>query len=82
LISIFLILFLILVSIGSKFRGISILNDGPDDVQVDFDHVVDGDSRKIPSGVALNISQDFLVLHYKDINNTGATLYVTFIQNP
>jgi hypothetical protein len=70
-------------TLGSMIRGISIFNSGGDDVLVDFDHIIDGDSRLIPSGGSLNIGADFLDLHYQLATGaTTAVLYVTFIQNP
>jgi len=63
--------------------GISIYNNGDDDILVDFDHIIDGDSRLVPSGGSLNIGADFIDLHYQLASGgTAATIYVTFIQNP
>lgn len=68
-------------TLGSMIRGITIYNDGSNDVQVDFDKAVDGDSYLIPSGGSLSISADFQELNYKATASTS-TLYVVFIQNP
>ncbi|HBX15895.1 MAG: hypothetical protein UV20_C0009G0030 [Candidatus Magasanikbacteria bacterium GW2011_GWA2_42_32] len=70
-------------TLGSMIRGISIFNYGPSDVLLDFDHIIDGDSRLVPAGESLNIGADFLTLYYQYVaGGTAATLYVTFIQNP
>lgn len=70
-------------TLGSRIRGINIYNDGADPVLLDFDHIIDGDSVKLPSGQSLSIGgTDFLALHYKVASGSAATLYVTFIQNP
>ena len=68
-------------TLGSAIRGISIYNYGPNDVLLDFDHIIDGDSRLLPAGESLNIGADFLVLYYK-VASGSATLYLSFIQNP
>ena len=69
-------------TIGSMIRGISIYNNGDDPILVDFDHIIDGDSRYIPAGTSLDIAADFEVLHYQVASGSAATIYVTFIQNP
>ncbi len=70
-------------TLGSMIRGISIYNYGPSDILVDFDHILDGDSRLIPAGGSLQIGADFLTLYYKYVaGGTAATIYVTFLQNP
>lgn len=69
-------------TLGSAIRGISIYNYGSGDALIDFDHIIDGDSRLLPAGQSLNLSADFLVLYHKRAAATDATLYITFIQNP
>lgn len=68
--------------LGSMIRGISIYNHGDDDIVIDFDHVIDGDSRLLPAGQTFSMSIDFEDLYYKLDSGSAATVYVTFVQNP
>jgi len=69
-------------TLGSMIRGISIFNNGSDPILVDFDHIIDGDSRLIPSQMSLEVGADFEILYYKVASGSAATVYITFVQNP
>ncbi|HLB57757.1 MAG TPA: hypothetical protein VJL60_02975 [Gammaproteobacteria bacterium] len=69
-------------ALGSMIRGISIYNYGSGDALLDFDHIIDDDSRLLQAGQSISIAADFQTLYYKRNAAVDATLYITFIQNP